>query len=351
MNSKLELDGNKLLHHIPAINRWKQGELVYPIMVEISPVGYCNQKCIFCAYDYLKSQKTVLERERLLEVLDEFAYLGVKSVFFSGEGEPLLHPDLAEFINHTKKKGLECALNTNGIALTKNVGDNILKDLSWIRFSINAGTNESYQRIHRAGKGSFGCILQNLENAVHTKLKNNLGVTLGVQLVYIGQPLEEIQKLVQALKTIGIDYITVKMFNKHPLISFRPEGKMLSYEELRKIEALSEDDFYVLVRQHFSPTENGRTYKRCYGLEFFAELQSDGHFCPCGPLLGISEYNYGNIYKNSFEEIWTGKLRQEILGRMECTINTAECMENCRLNSINNLLWSIKHEPFHVNFI
>lgn len=351
VKNRLELDGNKLLHHLPELNKWKNGEIIYPILVEISPVGYCNQRCIFCAYEYLTREKTILERKRTLEFLNELAEVGTKSVFFSGEGEPLLHPNLIEFIQVSKKNGLDCALNTNGTLLTEKVSEQILKDLSWIRFSVNAGSRKSYQRIHNAKEDTFDNLLKNFKDAVILKRKNNLDVVLGVQLVYIGQGFHEIKDFAKKLKDIGMDYFTIKMFNKHPSIDFQPDGEILTYQDLVKIEELSSDGFYVTARKHFVQNIREREYRHCYGLDFFAELQSNGDFCPCGPLLGMKEYNYGNIYQQSFKDIWQGELRREVLERIKNKIDVNGCMDNCRLNSVNNLLWKIKNKPMHVNFI
>ncbi len=351
MNRRLQLDGHKLLYHIPTLNKWKRGEQFYPVLIEISPVGYCNQRCVFCAYNYLKGKKQFLERSRMLELVDEFAGLGVKSLFYSGEGEPLLHPHLAEFIIYGCKKGLDNALNTNGFLLTKDISEKILKCLSWVRFSINGGSAESYQRIHQAGKNSFRVVLENIKDAVAIKKKNNLGVTLGIQCVYIGQPFEELYEFGSMLKKIGADYFSIKPFNQHPLISFRPQEAILGYRELSKIEDLSDDRFISVVRKNFLPEVKNRSYKECYGLEFFSEIGSDGDLCPCGPLLGLKQYSYGNIYRNTFKEIWMGGLRREVLQKIMAQIDTLSCMENCRLNNANNFLWQLKKSPAHVNFI
>lgn len=347
----IKLDGHKLLYHLPTLNRWRKGEVIYPILVEISPVGYCNQKCIFCAYNYLKSKKVLLKKDKLLEIIDEFSKLGVKSIFFSGEGEPLLHPDIAELINYAYKKGIDVALNTNGLLLKEELSEKILKDLTWVRFSINAGNNESYRRIHQSNIDAFQVVIDNIKKAAALKKKNKLKVTLGVQCVYIGQPLKELLQLGSILKEIGVDYFAVKPFNQHPLISFKPDKKMLGYDELKKIEELSSDNFIAVVRRNFLANEKDRMYKKCYGLEFFAEIESNGDLCPCGPLLGIKEYSYGNVYKNSFQEIWNSQVRKDILKKIYMDFDISLCMENCRLNSVNNFLWKIKNEPMHVNFI
>jgi len=50
---KYRIDSHKLIYHIPRVSDWLNDKVVYPIYMEISPVGSCNHRCIFCAYDYI----------------------------------------------------------------------------------------------------------------------------------------------------------------------------------------------------------------------------------------------------------------------------------------------------------
>lgn len=351
MKERLILNGTKLVYHLERLNQWNKGETVFPIFVEISPVAFCNQACIFCAYEYLSKTRDRLETSRLRELLDEFSHLGINGVFYSGEGEPLLHPDMVSLINYSRKKNLDCALNTNGILLTQEVSAAILKDLSWIRFSINAGTEKSYKRIHRAKQEDFRQLLKNLEDAVSVKRSQGLAVSLGVQLVYIKQPFAEIYQLAQLIKDKGLDYFAIKQFNKHPLSTFDVQIGVLEVEELKKIESLSDEHFSVAVRESFDSERQKRHYKHCFGFDFFAEVKADGGVYPCGPLLGITQYCYGNIYEHTFEQIWLGERRKGVLRNIYKQVDVNACMPNCRLHSINEFLWQLKSIPAHVNFI
>jgi GTP 3',8-cyclase len=347
----LVLDGTKLLYHLDVLNAWLRGERIFPIFVELSPVGACNQACVFCAYEYLKRQPCLLDTRRTCALLDEFADLGVKSVFFSGEGEPLLHKDIACMIVHAKTKGIDVALNTNGVLLTKEVSARILGVLSWMRLSINAGTEESYRRIHRARRGDFGLLMRNLEAAVRVKKRIKSDVSIGAQLVYLKQPFDEIMGLARRLKSIGLDYFAVKQFNKHPLSRFNVRVSRGEVERLKEVERLGDDSFHVAVRESFDAEKQKRHYTQCYGFEFFAEVKCDGGVYPCGPLLGLKEYCYGNVNRDSFKRIWLGKKRSRVVKKIFRGVDVGQCMPNCRLHNINEFLWKLKSVPEHVNFI
>ena len=88
MGDKNLIDGQKIEWHPDRVNQWLSGSRkVYPIYVEISPVGSCNHRCTFCAVDYLGYEDVQLPPDLLMERLSEMGKLGVKSVMFAGEGD------------------------------------------------------------------------------------------------------------------------------------------------------------------------------------------------------------------------------------------------------------------------
>ncbi len=96
--SKLALDGHKLFYHLDRLIPWLNGEEVYPIYASIGPSRLCNHRCIFCAYGYLEKNKTLMEKRFALRIIDECAEAGIRSMFFSGDGEPLCNPHTPHLI-------------------------------------------------------------------------------------------------------------------------------------------------------------------------------------------------------------------------------------------------------------
>ena len=99
---KYRIDSHKLVYHIPRIQDWLEGKNIYPIYMEMSPAGACNHRCTYCGLDFMKYQPRFLDTAMLKERLPELGRLGLKSIMYAGEGEPFLHRDMAEIINHTK---------------------------------------------------------------------------------------------------------------------------------------------------------------------------------------------------------------------------------------------------------
>ena len=124
---QLNLDGHKLTYHTARVDNYLSLGDTFPIYMEVSPVGNCNHRCIFCAYDFIGYPNRKLKLESFLSFVDEISTCGLKSMLYAGEGEPLMHPEIGNFITYTKTKGIDVGLFTNGELLEKKLNDEIHK--------------------------------------------------------------------------------------------------------------------------------------------------------------------------------------------------------------------------------
>ena len=359
--AQLQLDGSKIQYHPEALNKWRHGETVYPLLVEISPTNICNHGCLFCAYDYMdgrssqaeldKSNGAFIDADRLISVISELPAVGTKSIFYSGEGEPLLHKRLPEVISHTAGLGLDQALNTNGSALKGAVMERILPHMSWVRFSVNGVNDADYAFNHRTSPGQCKMVTGNIQAAAEFKAKHNLAATLGIQCVHMGQQPDEIFELAHRFKELGGGYFSLKQFNEHPANPYQ-QDKTPVREDFYRLLELNDANFQAHVRMPFGDAEPKRTYKSCLALPFFAEIVADGQVYACGPHLGEAAFSYGNIYDADFRTLWSEGNREKVENHVQGIDDLDHvCMPNCRLNEVNKFLWNLAHPPEHVNFI
>lgn len=355
MEDYFRIDSHKLMFHVPRVNDWLRGKMINPIYLEIAPAGGCNHRCIFCALDYLNYQPVFLDVRKLKQTIREAHQLGVKSIMYAGEGEPLLHKDICDIVITTKRSGIDAAITTNGVLLRREISRVLLRNLSWMRISLNAGTAKTYSKIHRTKSSDFKTVLDNLADAVDLKKRKNLTATIGVQLLLIPENINEVVVLAKRLKQIGVDYITIKPYSQHPLSTshIEPSFSYRDHNALKqRLLKLQNDRFMVIFRgQTMKRIDETRDYRRCFGLPFWAYIMAQGDVYACSAFLGKKEFCYGNIYKTSFKAIMRGRRRKEIIERVRKTLDVAQCREVCRLDKINSYLWTLKHAGPHINFI
>jgi radical SAM protein with 4Fe4S-binding SPASM domain len=349
------IDSHKLIFHVSRVNLWLEGKDIYPIYIEIGPSGACNQRCSFCALDYLDYKPQFIDKDVLMNMLSEVAKCGVKSVMFAGEGEPLLHKDIAELTLHAKKVGIDVAITTNGVLFNDTVAERCLPVLTWMRVSLNAGTPKTYSKIHRCHPEDFQKVFDHITNAVELKRQNHYPCTIGVQFLLLPDNYQEATILAKKLKDVRVDYLIIKPYSQHPLSKNRLK-KGFDYSNLvylnDELQRLSDGNFKVIFRAHtMQKLKEKKPYSHCLGLPFWAYIDSGGNLYACSAFLGDKKFCYGNIYKNSFQEIWEGAKRKEILNMFTTKLDIAQCREVCRLDEINRYLWELKNPHPHVNFI
>jgi len=352
MENKYNLDSHKLHYHYERVCEFLTKGDCYPIYMEVSPVGSCNHRCVFCAYDYIGYPNRKLEKKRFLEFLDECKEVGIKSMLYAGEGEPLMHPDIDSFVLKTKSLDIDVGMFTNGELVVKRLSDEAIGAFTFLRFSINGGDKESYKKIHK--KDVFEKVIDNVRYVKNLKNKNNLKTTIGVQFVLLPENINSIKNLISILRDIDIDYLSIKPFVlQNEQQGYRYNGFDIDLKEFfKELESMSTETFKVVARVNAFEKYGKRNYKHCYGCNFITILDSRGNLITCLPYLGDENFMYGNIYINSFKEIWNGDKRKKIKYKLENTLNVKQCPPNCRPNAINEYLFELKHPSVeHINFI
>lgn len=347
------LDSHKLIYHVPRVHEWLLNGDTFPICVEVSPAERCNQRCVFCAFDYLEYKGPLLDDEILKLRLPEMASQGVKAVVYCGEGEPLLHPRFSQLASHAKGAGLDVALSTNGLNLHQGVKE-YLPLLTWLRVSINAGTSQTYNRIHRGRSTDFDQVMDNLARMVLLKTKRKYPCTIGVNFILLDENFDEVLPFAQMLKRIGVDYLAIKPYSWHPSSLNRLKTSFTFVDLVgldNQLQSIASQDFGIVLRfKAMGRVGEPKLYSQCLGLPFFANINAWGDVMPCQLFMGKKEFSYGSIYQNSFSEVWRGEQRRSVLERI-AGMDISDCRENCRIDPINAYLWKLKHPVPHLNFI
>ena len=347
----MDIDNHKLMYHPDRVSGWQLTGDCLPIYVEIGPTDTCNHKCKFCALDFLKRERKYIDTKVMIDNIKDMSPY-VRSIMFSGEGEPSMHKNLEDMIATAYENGIDSAITTNGVLLDKGRLKNILPYLSWLRFSIDAGTPQTYSHIHGTKVRDFETMLQNLRDAVDIKRQKNLRVSLGTQFLVTPYSIDEARKLAETLSDIGVDNLQIKPYSHHPQSRHDFVIDTDAYNSLEPLlKKYETPDFEIIFRRAtMERILSEKPYDTCHALPFYALIDAQGNVLPCNLFHGKTPYYYGNINEQSFSSIWKGEKRKQVLSTLKQN-GIAFCRKGCRLDAINRYLHRIKHPMEHDNFI
>ncbi|MCR6628811.1 MAG: radical SAM protein [Magnetospirillum sp.] len=142
---------------------WLEARDLAPVEVYVQIARRCNLRCTMCGHEVWQSNSGFMEPELFDRVLAECAANGVKRLHvLSGQGEPLLHPQVFEMLEKAVAQGLEVGIVTNGTPLTPERCERLAGlGLSYIQFSFAGWDKDSYERTYVGAK--FERVIENLK--------------------------------------------------------------------------------------------------------------------------------------------------------------------------------------------
>ena len=199
----------------------------FPREIFLDLTSECNHKCVFCANAKIKEKKT-MPPEKVYAILQEAYECGVRELGLYATGESFLVNQLSDYISYAKKIGYEYLfITTNGSLVTPKKAKAVLDaGLDSIKFSISAGTRETYKEIQ--GRDHFDKVIDNLKWVSDYRRTSGLDYRIYVTMVYTDKTKSE----VSILKDIVIPYIDE--WDPHPLNN--QCGNMHENNELGTIE-------------------------------------------------------------------------------------------------------------------
>jgi len=126
--------GMKLAHH-PEVIMMLQNKRVAPISLQMAPTSKCNLNCEFCS-NVNRDKTESLEFKDVLELIYRLKALGLKTVEWTGGGDPTCWDSLEGAVDYCEMLGLEQGLITNGLNLHK-YSESFFNRLMWVRISMN----------------------------------------------------------------------------------------------------------------------------------------------------------------------------------------------------------------------
>lgn len=329
----LILDGHKLGWHMDRVNAWADGQKIAPISVDMALSRACQASCKFC-YAFLQEpqERPNISIKNSLELLDDFAEIGVKAVALVSDGESTLSKAYIPFIQHAAKLGINIGNATNAWALTPEKMDQVLPTMSWIRFTVAAGTPKAFLDImhHTQDIKIFDTAMKHIKYAVDLKKRLNLKVTLGIQMVLQPQWAAEIIPFAQLGLDLGIDYAIIKhcATDEQNTLDVDYSGYDALHPLLKQAEAMSTEQTKIVIKWD-KIMQNGKVpYQRFYGPRFLLQLSGSGLVSASGQFFNArySKFHMGNITDERFIDIYNSPRYDRVMDYLSSPAFDAQTM-------------------------
>ncbi|MBN1257820.1 MAG: radical SAM protein [Planctomycetes bacterium] len=305
----------------------------YPISVELSLTNRCNLSCPWCSDSNLRQQAMVdLSYETLQELVRDLKAHGTKGIVIEGGGEPTLYKHFNELVEFIAAQGLSIGLITNGVLFPYR---DLVKHFSWIRISLDASSKENYRECK--GKDLFDQVLNNIHSIAEE------GIVCGVGYVVNKLNSKNLEDLVLTLRRLNTSYVHFRPVVDHEEL-FEPL-------DLTYLQKYTTDRFNVLVDAMRENRICGNDGKPCRAHSLSTVITADGNVYLCGRLNIHPDWKpIGNLYQNSFHEIWLGQERREQADQMLDGEFCRSICPECRITKYNILLENMSKVKT-VNFI
>jgi len=352
--ARYQFDPVKIFRHLDRLEEFAIEGWTTPVTAELDPTNRCNLHCPWCsAREEQSRSQAQMSKDELKLALDEIRSIGVRGVTFTGGGEPLVNPHTPWAVTYARSIGLDVGFITNGTMLDEEIAQIIVENCVWTRVSLDSIFPMHWETWGKGGKAQLQNALAGVRNLVRAKMECRSDTTIGVQFLIKEENVDDIPIFAHAAHVMGVDYCQFTPVVVHVGDQLPPELWEKAMILMRQTEDENDKDFKVIPTWHkfidlMSPESNyGRNYKRCYGAWFTTVVGADLTVWLCCHTRGHMEFALGNLREQRFKEIWGSKRHREILDNLDLSL----CQPCCRNHEINKLLWRIKHEVRHLNFL
>ncbi|MCA1959248.1 MAG: SDR family NAD(P)-dependent oxidoreductase [Desulfomonile sp.] len=177
-------------------------------LMQVESAIACNLRCVMCPWTEIRSRvehRGLMTQEIWNAIKPHLPE--VTTVDFTGGGEPLLQPRLAEWIADAKAAGCQTGILTNGLLLTREVAAKLIAaGLDWICVSMDGATKEVYEKIRQGS--DFERVCDNLA-AVAELRRGRVPMTM-INFVLMPMNFHQVEEIVTLAAKLGVDQVNFK---------------------------------------------------------------------------------------------------------------------------------------------
>lgn len=317
-----------------------------PLVVDLDPTTVCDLACPECISSGVLNNGQ-LGRDRIVDLAHELAASHVRAVILIGGGEPLLHRSIGQVIDVLHQAGIRLGLVTNGTQIGRHL-DALAAKLSWVRVSMDAGTEETYARFRpsRGKKSVFPLIVDNMRMLAERK-QGRLGYSFllmqrfGDDGSLLESNYDEVHRAGQLAKDIGCDYFEVKAMldDDHFTVNQHPDDIARVEEQIGRLRELEDGGFRLLYSSNWQAVRGSadpvqpKEYRSCSVAELRTTVTPTGVFV-CPYHRGNPKGRIGDISRTSFADLWAEADTTVIDPSQDCRFVCARHTSNLEIGGL-----------------
>ena len=336
----------KIIHFPDKLKSFRKGVISAPIYVRVKPINLCNHHCWWCVYhapemSQMHKEMEVRDRipkDKLIELLDDFADIGVKALTFSGGGEPLIHPDIVQVMQHTLDNGIDLSIITNG-SMLKGERAEVLAHAKWVRVSMDYSCADELHRFRHVDGKQFNEIIDNIRNFAKIK---HWSCDLYVNFIVHADNCSRLFTFSSLLKECGVQNVRFSpMWVSPGFHEYHRKIAVQVQEQLDQIrDKLADKNFSVNTTYDLMSSAHNsfRTYHRCYFMQIVPVVGADLNVYACHNKAYDQTGAIGSIKDRTFSNLW---FSDEAKAKFDGLDPIRDCCHQCANDSKNHLIHEI----------
>ena len=343
-----------------------------PLSINLDVTTACNYRCDHCVDMDILNTGIKYDHDKLKDSLSLMMDKGLKSVIIIGGGEPTAYPGFEDIVRHLKARGTGIGVVTNGSLMKKikAVAD-VLGKGDWVRLSLDAGSNDTFRRMHKPGSNK--CTLDWICQQIAPIKELNPDFRIGFSFIIVWNDCEandtkiienihEIHAATELAKRSRFDYISFKPFltradsNNAEIVELVREQRNIRTvvdkirAELERAKTLEDDAFKVIESTNLRVLENESYHDyteqphNCH-MQYFRQVMSPLGIFNCPVYRHVPQALLGGKHAYADTESFA-ETQKNTLRLIEAFDATAECKEvTCLYNHANWFIEDMIRNP------
>lgn len=304
--------------------------LIGPKIINLEIISKCNYTCQFCRIhgpfgenENIGSPNNIMPFNIISTIIEQAYALGTETIIISGDGEPLMHPQILDIISYVSEYNLKLIIFTNA-SIYKTVSKIIKLPInSGLSFLINmsAVSPEKYNEVYGQNANNFFKVLGLIKDL-------NRKFSIGLNYIIMKSNFNDIEEFIRLAKSLGIrslrfkfptsdyeGYKSILLSDNEQKVLLNNINKILRFSKHYNIKVSYEEVLQFFRRKIYKTEINN-----CYNGWYFSKIDMYNNMyncCFCNEL--IEKVISGNFMRAYFSE---SSLNRCLEGKKQIDLNS-----------------------------